>query len=307
MPAWDELLSAAYLGRRSQFDRELDDEIRFHIETRAEELKRDGVPACEALERARREFGPRARSAEDSRAPWRFQWIEDLWRDLTYGARAFAKSPGFTAIAILSLGIGVAANYVMFTVVDFSLLRPPRIPHPNEIVALVSTAKDSNGTPVSYPDYAAVRGRSRSFEALAAFTAVSASFAAHPGETPRMKDGKLVTSNFFSVLGAQPELGRTFTAEEERARGNDLVTILSHSCWQESFGADPGVPGKRTRINGNEFTIVGVMPARFRMWTTVFPTTNQAFICRCAPPLAWETHRTCWRIESSGRLPFSAA
>src|SRR5215469_895966 len=181
MSTWNEILRrAAFLGRRSQFDRELDDEIQFHIETRAEELQEDGLSAREALARARREFGSRARSAEDSRAPWRFQWMEDLWRDLTYGVRAFAKSPGFTAIAILSLGIGVAANYVMFTIVDFSLLRPPRIPHPNELVALVSTAKNSNGTPVSYPDYAAVRDGSKSFQDLAAFTAVSASFAAHP-------------------------------------------------------------------------------------------------------------------------------
>jgi len=264
MPAWNEILRrAAFLRRRSQFDRELDDEIRFHIECRAEELQAEGMPVREALERARREFGSRARSAEDSRAAWRFQWVEDLWRDVTHGARAFAKSPGFTAIAILSLGIGVAANYVMFTVVDLSLLRPPRIPHANEIVALVSTAKDSNASAVSYPDYAAARDRSESFQALAAFTAVSAGFAAHPAETPRMKDGKLVTSNFFSVLGAQPEIGRTFSAEEERVRGNDLVTILSHSCWQDSFGGDSGVLGKRARINGTDFTIAGVMPARF--------------------------------------------
>ncbi|HEY6347621.1 MAG TPA: ABC transporter permease [Bryobacteraceae bacterium] len=252
-----------HIGRRSQFDRELADEIQFHIETRAEELQAEGVPAREALARARREFGPRARSAEGSRAAWRFQWLEDLWRDLSYGARAFAKNPGFTAIAILSLGIGVGANYVMFTVVDMSLLRPPRIPRPNEIVALVSTSKDANSARLSYPDYAAVRDRSESFQALAAFTGVSAGFAGHPGEAPRMEDGKLVTSNFFSLLGARPEMGRTFTAEEERVRGNDLVTILSHSCWQDSLGADSSVIGKQARINGTEFTIVGVMPGRF--------------------------------------------
>jgi hypothetical protein len=232
-----------YQGRRSQFDRELEDEIQFHIETRAGELESEGVPANEALDRARREFGPRARSAEDSRAAWQFSWLEDLWRDLVYGARAFAKSPGFTAIAVLSLAIGVGANFVMFTVVNALLLQPPGIPRPNEVVALVSTARDSNAVGVSYPDYAAVRDRSESFEALAAFTAVSAGFASRPGAEPRVKDGKLVTSTFFGVLGAQPELGRTFTAEEERVRGNDLVTILSHACWQESFGADPAALG----------------------------------------------------------------
>ncbi len=251
-----------YLGRRERFDHELDDEIRFHIESRAEELEREGVPAQEALQRARREFGSRVRLREDSRAAWQFQWIEDLWRDLRYGVRSFAKSPGFAFVVILSLGIGVAANYVMFTVVDSLLLRPPEIPHANEVVALVSTAKANAGA-LSYPDYAAVRDRNQSFQDLAAFTPVSAGFAAAPGAQPRVKDGKLVTANFFSLIRVKPELGRSFAAEEEQASGNDRVTILSHNCWQDEFGSDPAVLGKQARINGMGFTIVGVMPARF--------------------------------------------
>jgi hypothetical protein len=134
---------ADYLGRRSQFDRELDEEIRFHIETRVDELQREGMPPMEALHKAQREFGSRARISEDTRGAWRFQGIEDLWRDLSPGARAFAKSPGFTAVAVLSLGIGVGANCVMFSIVDATLLRPPRVPRPNEVVALVSTVLES--------------------------------------------------------------------------------------------------------------------------------------------------------------------
>jgi macrolide transport system ATP-binding/permease protein len=262
MAAWKELLRRMqYLGRRSQFDRELDDEIQFHIETRAEELQREGVLPAEALQRARREFGPRVRMRENSRAAWQFQWIEDLWRDLSYAARAFAKSPGFTAVAILSLGIGVGANYVMFTFVDALLLQPPRIPRPSEVVALVSTARDSDAVAVSYPDYAAVRDRSQSLQDLAAFTAVSAGLATGPGAEPRLKDGKLMTGNYFNLLGVRPELGRTFASGEDPA--DDQVTILSYFCWQDDFGADPSVLGKQARINGVEFTIVGVMPARF--------------------------------------------
>jgi macrolide transport system ATP-binding/permease protein len=252
-----------YLGRRERFDRELDDEIRFHIESRAEELQREGVPAQEALERARREFGSRVRLREDSRAAWQFQWLEDLWRDIRYGMRAFAKSPGFAFVVILSLGIGVAANYVMFTVVDSLLLRPPQIPRANEVVALVSTTKESNGGGLSYPDYTAVRDRNQSFRDLAAFTPVTAGFAASPGSEPRVKDGKLVSVNFFSLIGVRPELGRSFAAGEEQTSGNDRVAILSHNCWQDQFGADPAVLGKQARINGIGFTVVGVMPARF--------------------------------------------
>jgi hypothetical protein len=188
MPAWKEILRrASHLGRRSQFDRQMEDEIQFHIETRVEELQAEGIPAQEALARARREFGPRARSAEDSRAAWRFQWIEDLCRDLSYGARAFAKSPGFTAVSVLSLGIGIGATYVMFAVVDEASLRQPDVPHPSEIVALVSTARDSNASEISYPDYLAVRDRSPSFQGLAAFTAISAGLAPRPGAVAAVK------------------------------------------------------------------------------------------------------------------------
>src|SRR5277367_786535 len=180
MSVWKEILRrAGYLSRRSQFDQELDDEIRFHIETGAEELEREGMPPEAAQERARREFGPRARVSEDTRSAWQFQWIEDLWRDLTHGARAFGKSPGFTAVAVLSLGIGVGANYVMFTFVDALLLQPPKVPRPNEVVAVVSTARDSDAVAVSYPDYAAVRDRSQSYQDLAAFSAVSTGLASH--------------------------------------------------------------------------------------------------------------------------------
>ncbi len=264
MSAWKETLKRSwYLGRRSRFDEELGDEIRFHIETRAEELQREGLPQVEALERARREFGPRARVSEDSRSAWQFQWLEDFRRDLSYAARAFAKNPGFTSVAMISLGIGVGANCAMFSIVDATLLRPPRVPRPNEMVALVSTTKQSAPSTVSYPDYVDVRDRNRSFQGLAAFTAVTTGFAAHAGVEPRVKDGKLVTANFFDVLGVGPERGRPFLSEEEHIPGNDLMTILSHKCWQEDFGSDPAVLGKQARINGIDFTIVGVMPERF--------------------------------------------
>src|SRR6516165_837542 len=144
MPVWREFVKrVAYLRRRDQFDRELDDEFRTHIEMRADDWEREGLTREAALQRARRDFGSRARMAEDTRAAWQFRWIEDLARDLRYGTRMLGKSPGFTAVAILSLGIGVAATSVMFTVVNALILQPPGIPSSNEVVALVSTARES--------------------------------------------------------------------------------------------------------------------------------------------------------------------
>ncbi len=281
----DELMRrASYLGRRRQFEKELDDEVRFHLEARAEELQREGLTAQEAMNRARREFGPRARMQEESRAAWQYQWIEDFWRDLVYGARAFAKNPGFTAVAILSLGIGVGANYAMFTVVDMTWLRPPKIPRPNELVNVIATAKEGNSETLSYPDYVALRDRSQSFEGLAAFTAVSTGLASRSGAEPRVEDGKLVTSNFFEMIGIKPAMGRTFLPEEERRPGKDSVVVLSHQCWQDHFGLDAEIVGKPARIDGIDFTVIGVMPPWF---SDLDDSLTDDYNCFFVPMGAW--------------------
>ena len=264
MSAWKALLERVrYLGRRSRFDRELDDEIGFHLDMRAEELQQDGLSASDARAQARREFGSRVRMREDTRAAWQWRWLDETWRDVRYAARAFARSPGFTAVAMLSLGIGVGANCVMFSLVDATLLRPPRVPRPNTLVAVVSTGKAASAVTNSYPDYLDVRERNRSLAGLSAFTAVSAGLAPRPGAEPRVKDGQLVTDNFFDVMGATPERGRLFLPDASRGLGEDRVAILSHAYWQDDLGADPAVLGKPVRINGIDFTVVGVLPARF--------------------------------------------
>ena len=252
-----------HLGQRSQFDCELEDEIEFHIETRAEELQAQGVPRTEALATARREFGSRARMSEDTRAAWRFQWLEDFWRDLVYAARSFRASPGFAAVAILSLAIGVGANCVMFSMVEAALLRLPRVPNPTEVVAIVSKTVDSKAHDVSYPDYRDLRDLTTSFRGLIAYSDVNVGFATRPGVEPRAKVGKLVSGNFFEVLGVGPEIGRSFLDEEDRIPGRDNVVIISHACWEIEYGSDASAIGKIARINGQDFTIVGILPKRF--------------------------------------------
>ncbi len=264
MATWNEILNRLrYMGGRSQFDEELDDEIRFHIESRAEELEADGMPAKAAMERARREFGSRARMAEDTRGAWQIQWLEDFWRDLCYGARMAAKSPGFTAVAVLSLALGVGANCGMFTFVDAILLRPPAIPRPGEIVIVHESSLDAGTSPASWLDYLDLRDQSRSFDGLMAFANVTIGFAARPGAVAHTKDGQMVSANYFDVLGSKPVLGRGFLPEENAVPGRDAVVILSHALWESEFHSDPGVLKKQVWLGGIPFAVVGVMPARF--------------------------------------------
>lgn len=182
MSPWKEILRRAWhLGRRSQFDRELNDEIQFHIDTRAEELEKEGVPAKAARGQAQREFGPPARVSEDTRSAWQFQWLEDLWKDLRYATRAAAKSPGFTAIAILSLALGVGVNFVIFMFVDEMLLRPMPVPQPQQVVTVFESTPQSGKSAASYRDYVDLRDRNTSFEGLMAFTTVNIGFAPRAG------------------------------------------------------------------------------------------------------------------------------
>src|SRR5579871_2443308 len=165
MSWWKETLRRTrYLGRRSQFEQELNDEIQFHIDTRAEELEQQGRPRDAARQQAHREFGPRARMSEDTRRAWNFQWIDDLGKDLRYATRAAVKSPGFTAIAILSLALGVGVNFVIFMFVDEMLLRPMPVPQPQQVVTVFESNLQTGKSAASYPDYVDLRDRSTSFE-----------------------------------------------------------------------------------------------------------------------------------------------
>ena len=260
MAAWNEILRRAqYLGRRSQFDEELDDEIRFHIESRAEELEADGVPAKAAMERARREFGSRALVSEETRSAWQMPWLEDFWRDFCYGARMAAKSPGFTAVAVLSLALGVGANCGMFIFVEALLLRPLAVPRSGEIVTVHETTAQSGMSGMSYSDYLDLRDRSKSFDGLVAFTDEDIGFAARAGATPHAKHGQVVSGNYFDVLGVMPALGRGFLPEENQVPGRDAVVVLSHNLWAREFNADPEVLKKQIWLAGIALNVVGVM------------------------------------------------
>src|SRR5579863_2738863 len=191
-------------------------------------------------------------------------WRSSFWNDLRHGCRMFAKNPGFTLAAVLSIALGAGANVAMFSAADALLLRPLPVPRSGEIVVVGTDFSELNFSSMSssYPNYADLRDRNRSFSGLLAFHTTTAGFAAGGAETPQVKVGMIVTGNFLQVLGLQPELGRGFRPEEDQIPGRDAVVILSHGEW-EQLGADPKILGHAVRIAGSEFTVIGVTPEGF--------------------------------------------
>ena len=192
-------------------------------------------------------------------------FLERLWQDLYHGCRMLAKNPAFTVVAVISLAIGIGANCAMYSWADALLLRPLPVARPGDVISVgtkVSLAGFSSLVN-SYPDFRDLRDHSRSFDNLTAFTGVTVGFTTKPDALPQMKFGVLVTSNLLGAMGVEPELGRSFRPDEEQVPGRDAVVILDHSLWEKQFDGDLSILGRKVRMNGIEFTVIGVTPDRF--------------------------------------------
>lgn len=252
---------------RDRREESLDGEIRDYIEREIEDNIAAGMNAEAARHAAMRKIGPIQNVKEDTRAVWGWIWFERLWQDVRIGYRMLRKNPGFTLVAVVSLAIGIGVNSAMFSFADALLLRPLPVLRPSEIVTVGS---DSAGDSlpdrlsfVSYRDYLDFRKQSRSFDGLAAFNLSTFGFSPQPGALPHMKMGMLVSGNFFRVLGVEPELGRGIRPEEDQVPGRDAVVVLGHPFWENEMAADRSIIGRRVRLNGVEFTVIGVAPERF--------------------------------------------
>lgn len=252
--------------RRRRDEDDLDNEIRDYIERETKENIEAGMAPEQARHAALRKFGrPVLNVKEDTRAVWGWVWLERIWQDLRHGRRMLAKNPGFTLVAVASLAIGIGANTAMFSFADALLLRPLAVVHPSEVVTVGSASSLDSFTSIvaSYRDYLDLRDQSKSFDGLVGFTDSPYGFATRRDELPKMKLGTLATSNFFRVMGVEPELGRGFLPEENQAPGRDAVMVLDHDFWENQFSADRSVLGRKVWVGGIEFTIIGVTPARF--------------------------------------------
>jgi putative ABC transport system permease protein len=202
--------------------------------------------------------------------------VNGLWRDVRFGLRMLAKNPAFTAIAVLTLALGIGANTAIFSVFDAALLRPLPYPNADRIVVLYQFDENrpqDNPAPADYLDF---KRQSNSFENLAAFRGVPMNLSAHgngAGSQPERVEGATVTSNFFSALGVRALLGRTVSSELDRP-GGAIVAVLSYGLWQRRFGSDPLILGRTLEIDGESRTVVGVMPPGFaypagtELWTS---------------------------------------
>jgi putative ABC transport system permease protein len=190
-----------------------------------------------------------------------------MWsQDVRYALRVMARNPGFTAVAALSLALGTGAASAIFSFADAVVLRPLPVARPHELVSLREKAEGSpfgaSYFSFSWPDYVDYREKSRSFEGLLAHELTPVSLGHDPKALPQLRLGMLVSANFFRVLGVEPAAGRGFLPEEE-APDRSAVVVLSHALWTSVFAGDPRVVGRAVRLNGAEFTVVGVAPDRF--------------------------------------------
>ena len=186
-----------------------------------------------------------------------------LLADLRYAFRTILHNPGFALIAILSITLGVGLNAAMFSYVDAVLLRPLPAPDNGRIMAVGSTSPDTRLGPMSYPDYKDLRDQNHSFSALTCYQLASMGVSTGRDEVAEMNLGVIASGNFFSGLGIDIPLGRGFRPEEDATPGRDLVVVISHALWERKFASDPNAIGRKLRVNGTEFTVIGVAPEGF--------------------------------------------
>jgi len=276
------------LFHKQREERELDAEVRAHELLLADEKIRTGIDPQEARRQARLELGGLEQVKEQVREMRSGHVLEIFIQDVRFGLRMLRKSPGFTAVAALTLALGIGANTSIFSVVSAVLLRPLPYANPGQLI-FVSEAKPEagiSGLGMSYPTFTELRDDNRLFSAIAGLGGHALVLTGH-GE-PSEVSTVVVTSEFFSVLAAEPLLGRVFVAEDGQ-RGAAPVVVLSENLWRDRFGADPRIISRSITLDMRPYTVIGVMPASFH--TPFLNQTNQVWIPLAQDPLfsVWMT------------------
>jgi predicted permease len=255
-------LKSILRGRR--VEQELDEELQFHLEHKIEEGVASGLSPKQARYAAMRAMDGLEQQKEQIRDTRRTHWLTDFVDDVRYAIRSLRHTAGLTAFVAITLALGIGMTAGTFSMVDALIFRPYPVSQPDDVVTLVSTTQDSSFDQLSYREYLDIRDKTNSYQGVIANAAMEAvGFSAEPGATPRIKGGMMVSGNYFRVLGVEPRIGRGFREDEDQVPGRDAVVVLGPNFWKHEFASDPAVLGRTVRLNGKEFTVIGVAPETF--------------------------------------------
>ena len=262
-------LKLAMLFGRGAAGKQLDEELRFHLERQIAENRTSGMSAEEARYAALRSFGNPALLREQARDNWSWRGAEQFLREVRYGIRTLRRTPGFAIIAVLVMALGIGANVAQFTVVRSVLLKPLPFKDPDRLMMLYESRDQSKEyNVVAGGVYAEWKQHNHTFSELALIQNCRNAIAGSGGQLPETLQGAQVSWNLLTTLGVRPALGRDFTAADDALSANGAV-LVSWSLWKRRFGANPGIVNQAIYIDAKPYTVIGVMPERF-----VFPTTD---------------------------------
>jgi predicted permease len=308
--------------RRDQLDRELEEEMRFHLEMKVQENLEAGMTPREARYAARRQLGNMTLLREVSREMWGFQSIEALIQDARYGLRQMRRQPAFTIVAILSLALGIGANTAIFSLIDAVLLKTLPVKDPEELILLkwesgqnppaelISGSVSMSGgslssTSFSFHAYEQFRQQVEALSDVIAFAELERLNASIDGQA-ELASGQVVSGNYYKALGVEPVAGRALFESDDRVAEADSAAVISYAYWQRRFGRDPETVGKTIYLNGSPFTIIGVAPPGFYGTLDVgispditVPVAKQALVMPGEPYL---NRPGVWWLQVLGRL-----
>jgi ABC-type antimicrobial peptide transport system permease subunit len=287
------------LFRSTAAESELDEELAFHLEHETEKLIRSGLPRGEARRRARLAIGGPAQIKEDVRDEWIWRWCRDLAQDTRYAFRALRQSSTFTAVAVLSLALGIGANTAIFSILNAVIMKPLPVREPSRLVHFFHGTTDDSFT---YAIWEQIRDRQDVFSSALAYSANDFDLA--DGGERRPAKGVYVSGDYFRTLGVPAALGRVLTVNDDR-RGAPPVAVIGYGFWQRASGGDSHIAGRTIRLDGHPFEIVGVTPRSFfgmdigNTFDVMVPLSSEALIHAERPSI---DERSNWWLSIIGRL-----
>lgn len=268
---------------RAEEDRDLDAEMSSHLQFAIDENLQRGLSPTEARRQALLRFGGPQQAKEQHRDARGLPFLENLLHDLRFTLRLLKKNPGFTAVAVLTLALGMGATTTIFSVVNSVLLRPLPYKNSNRLLRVQETHPGEPGANLTYATFLDLQREARTIENVAAYREWI--FNVIGGSEPAQIAGALVSGNFFAALGSTPVLGRTIVAEDDQPGGDNYVVVLSYGLWQSRFGSDYNILGQKLMVNAEPYTVIGVMPPGFD-----FPSQSELW-CPLVPGGEFHTNR----------------